>query len=45
VSQEDLDETAFIKRLDKFLPKLSAQQRKTIIDAAAIAAYHAERVR
>lgn len=42
ISEKDWDETAFTKRLDKSLPKLSAQHRKTIIDAAAIAAYHVE---
>jgi hypothetical protein len=37
-----LTETAFILRLDESLPNLPAQHRKTIIDAAAVAAYHAE---
>jgi len=37
-----LDEIAFIARLNDDLPDLPLQQRKTIIDAAAIAAYHAE---
>ena len=37
-----LDEAAFIFSLDETLPKLPAQQRKAIIDAAAVAAYHAE---
>jgi hypothetical protein len=37
-----LDEIAFIMRLDDNLPKLPVQQRKAIIDAAAVAAYHAE---
>jgi hypothetical protein len=37
-----LDEAAFILRLDEHLPSLPAQQRKAIIDAAAVAAYHAE---
>jgi len=41
-SDSVLDEAAFILRLDEKLPKLPAQQRKTIIDAAAVAAYHAE---
>ena len=37
-----LDEAAFIIQLDEKLPKLPIQQRKAIIDAAAVAAYHAE---
>lgn len=37
-----LDEAALIMRLDDNLPNLPAQQRKAIIDAAAVAAYHAE---
>jgi len=37
-----LDEAAFIMRLDDNLPTLPVQQRKAIIDAAAVAAYHAE---
>ena len=37
-----LDEAAFIMRLDDNLPNLPIQQRKAIIDAAAVAAYHAE---
>ncbi len=36
------DEAAFIIQLDEKLPKLPCQQRKAIIDAAAVAAYHAE---
>ena len=41
-SDKVLDEAAFIIRLDEKLPKLPIQQRKAIIDAAAVAAYHAE---
>jgi hypothetical protein len=37
-----LDEVAFIARLNDALPNLPVQQRKTMIDAAAVAAYHAE---
>ena len=37
-----MDEIAFITRLNDNLPDLPFQQRKTIIDAAAVAAYHAE---
>jgi hypothetical protein len=37
-----LDEIAFIARLNADLPDLPVQQRKTIIGAAAVAAYHAE---
>lgn len=43
VSDTALDEANFILRLDEQLPKLPAQQRKALIDAAAVAAYHAER--
>jgi len=41
-SEQDLDEQAFRERLDRELPKLSQQQRKALLDAAAVAAYHAE---
>lgn len=41
-SEIDLDEPTFQQRLDTWLPKLSVQQRKAIVDAAAVAAYHAE---
>jgi len=41
-SEDDLDEVTFQQRLDTWLPKLSVQQRKAIVDAAAVAAYHAE---
>jgi hypothetical protein len=37
-----LDEIAFFQRLNDDLPDLPYQQRKTIVDAAAVAAYHAE---
>jgi len=40
--EQDLEETSFLAKLDVELPKLSAQCRKALIDAAAIAAYHAE---
>jgi hypothetical protein len=40
--EEDLEEASFLAELDGVLPKLSAQCRKALIDAAAIAAYHAE---
>ena len=42
-SEEDLDEVAFLGKLDSALPALNTQQRKAIIDAAAVAAYHAEK--
>ena len=42
VSEQDLDEATFLKRLDDQLPGLGKQHRKLLIDAAAIAAYHAE---
>jgi regulator of replication initiation timing len=38
----EMDEKEFQKHLDFILPKLGHQQRKEIIDAAAIAAYWAE---
>jgi hypothetical protein len=41
-SEQDLDEPAFLKRLDTDLPGLGKQHRKLLIDAAAVAAYHAE---
>ena len=37
-----MDEDLFITLLDQKLPKLPVQQRKAIIDAAAVAAYHAD---
>ena len=42
VNEEDMNEATFSKRLDQALPKLSPPHRKIILDAAAIAAYHAE---
>jgi hypothetical protein len=39
---QDLDEVVFLNRLDTHLPNLGRLQRKAIIDAAAVAAYHAE---
>ena len=42
VAEEDLDEPTFLKRLDAALPGLGKQHRKLLIDAAAVAAYHAE---
>jgi len=41
-SEQDLDETTFLERLDELLPNLGAQAHKAIIDAAAVAAFHAE---
>jgi hypothetical protein len=40
-SEQDWEETEFIAQLEEALPGLSEQQRKMIIDAAAVAAYHA----
>jgi len=40
--EQDLEEDSFLAELDAALPKLSVQCRKALIDAAAIAAYHAE---
>jgi hypothetical protein len=42
ISEQDLDENSFLGRLQATLLKLSQQQRKALIDAAAVAAYHAE---
>jgi Transposase IS66 family. len=42
VAEQDLDEDTFLKRLDTELPGLGKQHRKLLIDAAAVAAYHAE---
>ena len=42
LAEQDLDEPTFLKRLDAELPGLGKQHRKLLIDAAAVAAYHAE---
>ena len=42
-NEDDLDEVTFLGRLDAALPDLNTQQRKAIIDAAAVASYHAEK--
>ncbi len=42
VAEESLDEASFLKRLETELPGLGQQHRKLLLDAAAIAAYHAE---
>jgi hypothetical protein len=42
VAEESLDEPSFLKRLDTELHGLGQQHRKVLLDAAAIAAYHAE---
>lgn len=42
LSEDVFDEDTFLARLKKNLPNLPAQQRKAMIDAAAVAAYHAE---
>lgn len=42
VAEESLDEARFLKRLETELPGLGQQHRKLLLDAAAIAAYHAE---
>ena len=41
-SEQGCDEVTFLAWLDENLPDLGRQQRKAVIDAAAIAAYHAE---
>jgi len=38
--EQDLGETEFARRLDEQLPSLGLQQRKHILEAAAVAAYH-----
>jgi len=40
-SEEDWEESTFVERLEKELPKLGKQQRKVLMDATAVAAYHA----
>jgi len=40
---EELDERTFLGWLDTQLPDLGKQQRKAIMDAAAVAAYHVEK--
>jgi len=42
-SETVFDEAAFIMQLDERLPSLPVQQRKAIIDAASVAAFHAEK--
>ena len=41
-SEVDLGEIFFRQRLDSVLPTLGVQMRKAIVDAAAVAAYHAQ---
>jgi hypothetical protein len=41
-SDQDWDEPTFVQRLDTSWPKLSSEQRQAILNAAAVAAYHAE---
>jgi len=41
-AEQDLDESAFLARLEAELPALGKQHRKALLDAAAVAAYHAE---
>jgi len=42
-SAKEMDEPDFEESLKNQLPKLSAQSRKAIMDAAAVASYHAEK--
>jgi hypothetical protein len=42
-SEQDWEETTFLDRLDEGLPGLSIKQRKILIDAAAVTAYHAQK--
>lgn len=41
-SEADMDEPTFTQCLNNWLPKLGEQQRKVIMDAAAVASYHQE---
>ncbi len=41
-SEQDMDEGTFLERIKTDLPNLGKQQCKALIDAAAVAAYHAE---
>lgn len=41
-SETELDEPTFLQRLDTWLPDVSPSLRKVIMDAAAVAAYHAQ---
>ena len=42
-SEQDWEEAPFLERLGEGLSRLSKQQRKILNDAAAVAAYHAQR--
>jgi len=42
-NEQDWEEVAFLERLEEGLPKLSKQQHKTMLDASAVAAYHAQK--
>jgi len=42
-SEQDWEEAAFLERLEEGLPKLSKQQRKTMLDASAVTAYHEQK--
>ena len=42
-SEQDWEEPEFLEHLVEGLPRLSNQQRKTMIDAAAVTAYHAQK--
>ncbi len=42
-SDQDWEEAEFLGRLDEDLPRAGNQQRKLLIDAAAVAAYHAQK--
>jgi hypothetical protein len=42
LSEQDLEEVAMHQWLDQHLPGLGAQTRKWVLDAAAVAAYHAQ---
>ena len=42
-SEQDWEEVAFLERLEEGFPRLSKQQRKTLLDAAAVTAYHEQK--
>ena len=42
-SEQDWEEAAFLERLEEGFPRLNKQQRKTLLDAAAVTAYHEQK--
>ncbi|NSW51347.1 MAG: hypothetical protein HPY85_02445 [Anaerolineae bacterium] len=41
-SEQDWEESEFVERMEDSLSNMSKQQRKMLLDAAAVAAYHAQ---